>query len=115
MPSLSRLMNAGIGKDKTRAEHREWADQLYAIYARGREARTMATIVGDAGLAAADRRALAFADRFEAEFVGQGSARRSISDTLGIGWRLLESLPREDLLRLSDAAWAARPTNGTAP
>jgi V/A-type H+-transporting ATPase subunit B len=115
MPSLSRLMNAGIGKEKTRAEHREWADQLYAIYARGREARTMATIVGDAGLAAADRRALAFADRFEAEFVGQGSARRGIVDTLGIGWRLLESLPREDLLRLSDAAWAARPTNGTKP
>jgi V/A-type H+-transporting ATPase subunit B len=69
----------------------------------------MATIVGEAGLAAADRRALAFADRFETEFVGQGAARRGIAETLGIGWRLLETLPREDLLRLSDAAWAARP------
>ncbi|HEY6808756.1 MAG TPA: V-type ATP synthase subunit B [Gemmatimonadales bacterium] len=115
MPSLSRLMNAGIGKDKTAPEHREWADQLYAVYARGRDARTMATIVGEAGLAAADRRALAFADRFEREFVGQGAARRGIAETLGAGWRLLETLPREDLLRLSDAAWAARPTDGKQP
>lgn len=108
MPSLSRLMNAGIGAGKTSPEHREWADQLYAVYARGREARTMATIVGEAGLAAADRRALAFADRFESEFVGQRAARRGIGETLAIGWRLLETLPREDLLRISDAAWASR-------
>ncbi|HEY7686900.1 MAG TPA: V-type ATP synthase subunit B, partial [Gemmatimonadales bacterium] len=108
LPSLSRLMNAGIGKDKTAPEHREWADQLYAVYTRGREARLMAAIVGEAGLAPADRRALAFADRFETEFVGQGEVRRTVSDTLALGWRLLETLPREDLLRLSDAAWAAR-------
>jgi V/A-type H+-transporting ATPase subunit B len=108
LPSLSRLMNAGIGKGKTLPEHREWADQLYAIYTRGREARTMAAIVGEAGLAAADRRALAFADRFEAEFVGQAGARRRIADTIEIGWHLLDSLPREDLLRISDAAWTAR-------
>jgi V/A-type H+-transporting ATPase subunit B len=108
LPSLSRLMNAGIGKDKTAPEHREWADQLYAIYTRGREARLMAAIVGEAGLAPADRRALAFADRFETEFVGQGEVRRTVSDTLALGWRLLETLPREDLMRLSDAAWAAR-------
>ena len=108
LPSLSRLMNAGIGKDKTRPEHREWADQLYAVYTRGREARTMAAIVGEAGLSAADRRALAFAEPFETEFVGQQTARRRIEDTFEIGWRLLDGLPREDLLRLSDAAWAAR-------
>ena len=65
-------MNAGIGQGRTVREHREWADQLYACYAQGREARLMAAIVGEAGLGEADRRALAFADRFEREFVNQG-------------------------------------------
>jgi len=108
LPSLSRLMNAGIGRGKTVAEHREWSDQLYAVYTRGREARTMAAIVGEAGLAAADRRALAFADQFEHEFVSQGASRRPITATIETGWRLLETLPREDLVRISDAAWSAR-------
>ena len=108
LPSLSRLMNAGIGASRTVAEHREWADQLYAIYARGREARQMAAIVGEAGLIPADRRAMAFADRFELELVGQGGARRSLAETIEAGWRLLETLPREDLLRLSEATWSAR-------
>jgi V/A-type H+/Na+-transporting ATPase subunit B len=107
-PSLSRLMQAGIGVGKTVPEHREWANQLYAVYSRGREARLMATIVGESGLAPADRRALAFAERFETEFVGQGDARRTIQETVDLGWQLLEVLPREDLLRLSDTAWAAR-------
>jgi V/A-type H+-transporting ATPase subunit B len=107
-PSLSRLMQAGIGVGKTVPEHREWANQLYAVYSRGREARLMAAIVGESGLAPADRRALAFAERFETEFVGQGDARRTIQETIDLGWQLLEVLPREDLLRLSDAAWAAR-------
>jgi V/A-type H+-transporting ATPase subunit B len=108
LPSLSRLMNAGIGTGRTLPEHREWADQLYAVYTRGREARLMSAIVGEAGLAPGDRRALAFAERFEREFVGQGAVRRRIGDTVDIGWRLLEALPREDLLRISDATWAAR-------
>ncbi|HYL22400.1 MAG TPA: V-type ATP synthase subunit B [Gemmatimonadales bacterium] len=108
LPSLSRLMNAGIGVGKTVPEHREWADQLYAVYTRGREARLMAAIVGEAGLTAVDRRALAFAERFEREFIGQGVSRRRIAETVDAGWRLLERLPREDLVRLSDAAWAAR-------
>ena len=108
LPSLSRLMNAGIGAGRTVPEHREWADQLYAVYTRGREASQMAAIVGEAGLAAADRRAMAFAERFEQELVGQGRVRRPLAETIEIGWRLLETLPHEDLLRLSDAAWAAR-------
>ena len=108
LPSLSRLMNAGIGKGRTVPEHREWADQLYAVYTRGREARLMAAIVGEAGLAEADRRALAFARRFEDEFVRQGGRRRSLQETLSEGWRLLETMPREDLTRISDATWAAR-------
>lgn len=109
LPSLSRLMNAGIGEGKTRREHREWSDQLYAVYARGREARSMATIVGRSGLADADQRALAFADRFEQEFVHQGGGRRAIGETFEIGWRLLGSLPPEDLTRLSAEALQQRP------
>jgi V/A-type H+-transporting ATPase subunit B len=117
LPSLSRLMNAGIGSNKTWRDHREWSDQLYASYARGREARDMAAIVGAAGLLPADRRALEFADGFEREFTGQGSQRRTLAETAAIGWRLLESLPREDLARLSDRAWNDRGTgpDGGAP
>ncbi len=108
LPSLSRLMNAGIGTGRTVPEHRQWADQLYALYAAGREARLTAAIVGEAGLTDPDRRALSFADRFERELVGQGAIRREIGDTIEIGWRLLEGLPREDLGRIGDAQWEAR-------
>jgi V/A-type H+-transporting ATPase subunit B len=107
LPSLSRLMNAGIGKGRTVAEHREWANQLYATYSQGREARLMAAVVGEAGLSDGDRRALAFADRFEREMVGQ-DGRRTLAETIATGWSLLESLPREDLLRIGPATWAAR-------
>lgn len=108
LPSLSRLMNAGIGAGHTVAEHRRWTDQLYAIYARGREARMTVAIVGEAGLLPSDRRALAFADTFEREFVGQERERRSIGETIERGWRLLDAVPREDLLKLSDEMIAAR-------
>ena len=114
LPSLSRLMNAGIGEGRTVREHREWADQLYAIYAQGREARLMAAIVGESGLGEADRRALTFADRFEREFVNQGGTRRTIEETVERGWQLLESMPRDDLLRIRDATWDARQA-GAAP
>jgi V/A-type H+-transporting ATPase subunit B len=108
LPSLSRLMNAGIGAARTAPEHREWANQLYASYARGREARLMTAIVGEAGLADDDRRALELADAFEKEFVHQAGRRRTIDETLTCGWRLLERLPRSDLLRISDATWQTR-------
>jgi V/A-type H+-transporting ATPase subunit B len=108
LPSLSRLMNAGIGPAHTVPEHRKWADQLYAIYARGHEARLMLAIVGEAGLPAADRRALAFADAFERTFVGQGRVRRSVAETIEAGWRLLDRLPPEDLLKLDEKLLAAR-------
>lgn len=106
-PSLSRLMNAGIGAGRTVAEHREWADQIYAVYARGREARQMAAIVGEAGLSEPDRRALDFAARFEREFVHQGMERRTIAETIDVGWSLLRRMPRGDLSRLSQATWTA--------
>jgi V/A-type H+-transporting ATPase subunit B len=109
LPSLSRLMNAGIGKDHTVEEHREWADQLYAIYARGREAKLMAAIVGKDGLTPGDRRALDFIDEFERKFIHQGRSRRTLSDTIAIGWSLLETLPRDELTRISDDSWQSRP------
>jgi V/A-type H+-transporting ATPase subunit B len=108
LPSLSRLMNAGIGVAHTVAEHRRWADQLYAIYARGREARLMVAIVGESGLAPADRRALVFAEDFERTFVGQGSARRNLADTIETGWRLLDRLPADDLLKIGAGLLAGR-------
>ena len=114
LPSLSRLMGSGIGKERTRPEHREWSDQMYAVYARGRDARTMAAIVGESGLPAADHRALAFAEAFEREFIGQPEGRRTIADTFEAGWRLLETLPREELLRIAPSTWAARDAAKTA-
>jgi len=108
LPSLSRLMNAGIGAGSTAPDHREWANQLYALYARGREARLTAEIVGEGSLGTADRAAIAFADRFELELVGQGEERRTIEETIEIGWRLMASFPREELTRISEDTWRAR-------
>jgi V/A-type H+-transporting ATPase subunit B len=108
MPSLSRLMNAGIGQAHTVPEHRKWADQLYSVYARGREARLMVAIVGEAGLPPGDRRALAFAEHFERTFVGQGTRRRNLAETIEAGWRLLDRLPDEDLLKLNAELLAGR-------
>ncbi len=115
LPSLSRLMNAGIGETKTVPEHRQWADQLYAVYARGREAKLMAAIVGTEGLAPGDQRALEFMSAFEESLIHQGRTRRAITDTIDAGWRLLETLPREELTKISDATWASRASEGAAP
>jgi len=112
LPSLSRVMNAGIGEGRTMPVHRDWSDQLYAIYALGRDARLTAGIVGEAGLGETDRHALAFAARFEQELVHQGEHRRGIEETFEIGWQLLEALPRAELSRLGDAAWAWRREHG---
>jgi V/A-type H+-transporting ATPase subunit B len=106
-------MGAGIGAG-TAPDHRRWSDQLYAVYAQGREARLTAAIVGESGLPPADRRALAFTERFEKEFIDQGDARRTIAETLEIGWALLETLPREDLHRIPEEAWARRAGRGGA-
>lgn len=107
LPSLSRLMNAGIGPNRTHRDHRAWANQLYASYAQGREARQMAGVVGEQGLGESDRRALAFADAFERTLVHQPE-RRTVAETLAVGWRLLETLPRGDLMRIDDATWDRR-------
>jgi V/A-type H+-transporting ATPase subunit B len=115
LPSLSRLMNAGIGQGRTVPEHREWADQLYAVYARGREAKLMAAIVGKEGLAPGDQLALDFVDAFEKELIHHGRARRSLADTIRIGWSLLETLPRDELTRISDATWKSRARSAPEP
>lgn len=100
LPSLSRLMNAGIGKGKTREDHRAVADQLYAALARGRELRRLVSIIGEAALSEHDRSYLAFAADFEQKLVNQGSSRRSIEETLQLAWTLLRELPEGDLKRI---------------
>jgi V/A-type H+-transporting ATPase subunit B len=100
LPCLSRLMNLGIGKDRTRDGHRELADQLYAAYARGNDLRRLVAVVGEEGLTETDRRYLSFADEFEKQFIGQGDERRTIDETLDLGLELLKVLPERELKRL---------------
>lgn len=85
LPSLSRLMQKGIGEGRTRADHRNVANRLYACYARGRDLRRLEAIVGRDGMTATDKRMLDFADAFEREFVHQPAVRRSVQETLDIG------------------------------
>ncbi len=101
LPSLSRLMNQGIGKGRTREDHRGVADQLYSAYAQGRDLRSLSAIVGEAALTESDRLYLKVADRFEKEFVSQGRYQdRGIEETLGIGWDILSMLPEGELKRI---------------
>ncbi|MGQ9622827.1 MAG: V-type ATP synthase subunit B [Candidatus Caldatribacteriaceae bacterium] len=101
LPSLSRLRDKGIGSGKTREDHADVANQLFAAYAHGREAEELATILGEASLTELDRLYMRFADRFEERFVQQGEyENRSIEETLEIGWDLLRMLPREELKRI---------------
>jgi V/A-type H+-transporting ATPase subunit B len=109
LPSLSRLMGLGAGPGKTRDDHRPVADQLYAFYARGRDVRRMAAIVGAANLGEEEKRLLAFADAFEDEVVGQGGTFRTIEDTLEAGWRLLSGFPPAALTRIPERLLRARP------
>jgi len=93
LPSLSRLMDAGIGSGRTREDHKQVSDQLYAAYAEGRDARGLVAIVGKEALSERDRRMLEFADRFEQEYIRQGTEEdRTIVQTLEIGWQLLGML-----------------------
>ena len=100
LPCLSRLMNLGIGPGKTREDHRNVADQLYASYAYGRDLRRLVAIVGEEALTDLDRRYLSVADQFERIFVSQGDEDRSITQTLDLGWELLASLPEDELKRV---------------
>jgi V/A-type H+-transporting ATPase subunit B len=101
LPSLSRLMNSGIGKGKTRADHKALSDQLYAAYAEGLDLRGLATIVGKDALTSRDQRLLSFADTFEQRFVTQGrDENRPIEETLDLGWDILSTLPEDELTRI---------------
>lgn len=100
LPSLSRLMKAGIGEGFTRADHPSVADQLYALYAEGRDLRRLASIIGEGALSDNDRIVLDFADRFEREFVGQGFSNRVIDETLDLAWDLLNTMSAESLKRI---------------
>ena len=110
LPCLSRLMNLGIGADKTRDDHRAVANQLYAAYAQGRDLRRLVAIVGEEALSDTDRRYLRFADDFEGRIVGQGDEGRSIEETLNIGWDLMSALPMGELKRVKDFIDAYHPT-----
>ncbi len=101
LPSLSRLMNSGIGDKKTREDHKGVSDQLYAAYANGRDLRSLSAVVGEEALSATDRRFLRLADEFEKRFVQQGPyENRDIETTLDLGWELLSILPEEELKRV---------------
>ena len=101
LPSLSRLMKSGIGKGKTREDHRYVADQLYDAYSRGVKAWDLARIIGEVGLSKRMRNFLRFAEEFERKFVNQGFyENRSIEETLDLAWQVLSVLPEEELVRI---------------
>jgi V/A-type H+-transporting ATPase subunit B len=103
LPSLSRLMDDGIGEGLTRGDHGDVSDQLYAAYAEGEDLRDLVNIVGREALSERDNKYLDFADAFESEFVDQGfDTDRSIDDTLDIGWEVLSMLPKEELNRVDE-------------
>lgn len=100
LPCLSRLMNNGIGEGRTEDWHREWANQLYASYARGRDVRKLMAIVGEDALTDIDKSYLQFAIQFEAHMIGQGENRRTIEETFALGWKLMGLLPKAELTRV---------------
>ncbi len=103
LPSLSRLKDKGIGKGKTREDHADTMNQLFSAYARGKDAKELSTILGEAALSDMDKKYARFADAFEREYVSQGyDTDRDVAQTLDIGWRLLSILPRSELKRISD-------------
>ena len=109
LPCLSRLMNNGIGEGKTRADHRKVADQVFALYARGRDLRNLVAIIGEEALSDADRRALTFTDRFESEFIRQNADEdRPVEESLELAWKLLSAFPPEELTKLGPELLAAR-------
>ena len=102
LPSLSRLKDKGIGEGKTREDHSETMNQLFAAYARGKEAKELSTILGESALSDMDKLYAEFAEQFELQYVSQGyHEARSIEETLDLGWKLLTILPKSELRRIS--------------
>ncbi len=103
LPSLSRLKDKGIGEGKTRADHSDTMNQLFSAYARGKDAKELMVILGEAALTDIDKLYAEFAEAFEEKYVSQGNnTDRNIEETLNIGWELLSILPRSELKRISD-------------
>ena len=103
LPSLSRLKDKGIGAGKTREDHADTMNQLFSAYARGKEAKELSAILGEAVLSKIDKLYADFAEKFEKEYVSQGfSANRSIEETLDLGWKLLSGLPKSELKRIKE-------------
>ncbi|MDD2414012.1 MAG: V-type ATP synthase subunit B [Eubacteriaceae bacterium] len=103
LPSLSRLKDKGIGEGKTRKDHSDTMNQLFSAYARGKDAKELAVILGDAALSDVDKIYAKFATEFEEKYISQGFyTNRSIEETLKIGWELLSILPRNELKRIKD-------------
>ena len=103
LPSLSRLKDKGIGLNKTREDHANVMNQLFSSYARGKEAKELAVILGEAALSEIDKKYVKFSDKFELLFVTQGEdENRTIQESLDIGWKLLTILPKEELKRIKD-------------
>ncbi|TCL44722.1 V-type ATP synthase subunit B [Harryflintia acetispora] len=101
LPSLSRLKDKGIGAGKTREDHANTMNQLFSAYARGKDAKELMTILGEAALSDIDKLYAKFADEFEKQYVSQGfNTNRDIGETLEIGWKLLSILPRSELKRI---------------
>lgn len=108
LPSLSRLKDKGIGDGKTREDHADVMNQLYSAYARGKNAKELAVVLGESALSEADLLYVKFADAFDARFVTQGeNENRTIEESLRIGWELLAMLPRAELKRVRDK-WVAK-------
>ncbi|WP_314031694.1 V-type ATP synthase subunit B [Mogibacterium timidum] len=103
LPSLSRLKDKGIGEGKTRKDHADVLNQLFALYARGKECKELMAILGEAALSDVDKLYAKFADEFENKYVSQGYEKdRSIEETLDVGWELLGTMPRSELKRVHD-------------
>ena len=103
LPSLSRLKDKGIGEGKTRKDHSNTMNQLFSAYARGKDAKELMVILGEAALTDIDKLYAKFSDEFERQYVSQGfTTNRTIEETLDLGWRLLRILPRSELKRISD-------------
>ena len=103
LPSLSRLKDKGIGEGRTRKDHAATMNQLFAAYARGKDAKELMVILGEAALTDIDKKYAEFADRFDSEYVSHGyNTNRTIEETLNLGWKLLSILPRSELKRIND-------------
>jgi len=101
LPSLSRLMDKGIGSGKTREDHKQLSDQLYYAYSEGKLLRETALVSGEAALTSVDKLYLQFIDRYEGEFISQGPDQdRDIEKTLDLGWELLSVLPESEFTRI---------------